>query len=237
MKKKLYFIYWELRYRLLKWHWDISARYSDIDGVALMYHHVTDDSVNTSESCKCTIKGFETSLYAITREGRRFVSVDEMLDIIRNKRNDKFAVVTFDDVPENFFTNAYPFLKQEEIPFILFITTGFIGKTGFLTERQILELNKDQLCTIGAHTLTHPVLRKVSNSWEEITESKKILEDMLGHDVDYMAYPYGRQSSVSRRIKRDAERAGYKCAFGTIQSSLSDKSSNNLFYLPRIVKK
>lgn len=228
--------YWKLRYIVRKWLWDKASKHSRIDGKALMYHNVTDEDVNTNASCICKVDVFSQVLEQIREEGRHFVSVDELMNSIKNKQSEKFAVVTFDDVPDNFYTNAYPILKAKNIPFVLFITTGFIGKEGYLTQEQIQELDKEPLCTIGAHTLTHPMLRRVKNSKEEMTESKKILEEMLGHQVDYMAYPYGRQSSVSRRIMREAEEAGYLCAFGTIQSLISDKSSGNLYYLPRVVE-
>ena len=202
-----------------------------------MYHHVTDEYVDINESCRCTVSEFNNAILQTMAEGRCFVSVDKMLDIIKTKSREKFAVLTFDDVPDNFYTNAYPFLRKENIPFILFITTDFINKAGFLTKEQIFELDKDPLCTIGAHTISHPMLRNVTNSMYELSESKNILEKLLGHPVDFIAYPFGRQSSVSRRVMIEAEKSGYKCAFGTIQSPISEKSSKNLFYLPRIVRK
>ena len=235
MIKRIVNLYWELRYRWKKYWWDKTSKKSVINGLALMYHHVTDDFIDINESCKCKVDEFRGGLNKIQNEGRRFVSVDEMLSILDRKSSEPFAVVTFDDVPDNFFTNAYPILRERSIPFILFLTTSFIGKQGYLSEKQIKELDRDPLCTIGAHTLTHPMLRRVSNSKEELTKAKHILEERLGHSVDYMAYPYGRQSSVSRRIMREARDAGYLCAFGTIQSPITDTSSNNFYYIPRIV--
>lgn len=229
--------YWEFRYRYRKWKWDNAVHDSIINGVALMYHHVSDEYVDTNDSCKCTVSEFKNAILQTKAEGRSFVSVEKMLDIIKTKSREEFAVLTFDDVPSNFYTNAYPFLKEENIPFILFITTDFINKVGFLTKEQLLELDRDSLCTIGAHTISHPMLRNVANSMYELSESKNILEKLLGHSVDYMAYPFGRQSSVSGRVMSEAEKSGYKCAFGTIQSPISEKSSKNLFYLPRIVRK
>jgi len=237
MIKRLISYYWVIRYTFQKWLWDRSTNNSVINGCALMYHHVTDEDVAINDSCKCTIQEFKSVLLQFKNEGRILISVDGMLEIINNKRPVKFAVVTFDDVPDNFYTNAYPFLKNNEIPFILFITTDFIGKKGYLSMDQMIELDKDPLCTIGAHTLTHPMLRRVKNSKEELVESKRILEEILGHQVNYLAYPFGRPSSVSKRIMKEAKQAGYLCAFGTIQSFLTDKSSNHRYYLPRIVKK
>ena len=237
MKKRLLYIYWEFRYRSLKWYWDIAAKHSLINGLALMYHHVTDDFIDINDSCKCKVDEFRSVLNRILDEGRRFVSVNEMLSIIERKSSEPFAVVTFDDVPDNFYANAYPILKERSIPFILFITTDFIDKPGYLSQEQIIELDRDPLCTIGAHTVTHPMLRKVNNSKYELAKSKEILEKILGHKVDYMAYPFGRQSSVSKKVMKDAKNAGYVCAFGTIQSLINDVSSKNIFYLPRVVRK
>ncbi len=237
MLKRLLSYYWNLRYYFLKWRWDSSLKYSTINGYALMFHHVTNENININDSCKCSPEEFRNVLLQTQNEGRIFVSVDRMLDIIHFKHSAKFAIVTFDDVPDNFYTNAYPVLKNYDIPFVLFITTEFIDKKGYLSMEQIVELDKDPLCTIGAHTMTHPMLRKVNNSREELVDSKKHLEEILGHQVNYLAYPFGRQSSVSRRIMKEAKQSGYLCAFGTIQSYITDTSSNNLFYIPRIVKK
>ena len=202
-----------------------------------MFHHVTDDYINTHKSCVCTIEEFQKVLSSTVTEGRIFVSPQEMMSIIEEEKSIKFSVVTFDDVPADFYTNAYPILKERQIPFTLFITIDFCGKEGFLSIDQIKSLDKDELCTIGAHTLTHPLLRTSSSSCFELTQSKKKLENILGHSVDYMAYPYGRHSSVSERIKKEAAAAGYICAFGTIPSPITDLSSRSLFFLPRIVKK
>lgn len=235
MLKRLESYYWEFRYRLRCIIWNIASRHSRLNGIILMYHNVTDQPVDTLKSCKCTVKEFEATLAAHQNDNRVFVSVDEMMELIKNKVKTPFSVVTFDDVPQNFYKEAYPILKRMQIPFVLFICIDFINKEGFLSKEQLLKLDKDPLCTIGAHTVTHPMLRKVKNSTFELEESKKCLENMLGHSIYYMAYPYGRQSSVSHRIMKKANRAGYKCAFGTIQTPISDLSSKSVYYLPRIV--
>lgn len=90
---------------------------------------------------------------------------------------------------------------------------------------------------LWAHTLTHPMLRRVENSYEEIRKSKENLEQILHKSISYFAYPYGRQSSVSHRIMKEAKQSGFYCAFVTIQAPLSDISRKSIFYLPRMVYK
>ena len=234
--KYLEFIYWEFRYRLLFFLWNIAGKLSQLDGIVLMYHHITNDYVNTNDSCICSIEQFKSTLVKYKMGNRKFVSVDQMLNILANEEKVPFAVVTFDDVPYDFYINAYPLLKKMHIPFVLFITIDFLDKPGFLNKVQLKELDLDPLCTIGAHTVSHPMLRISPNSVAELVDSKRLLEEFLGHKIEYMAYPYGRQSSVSRKIIGQAKKAGYKCAFGTIQAPISRMSSKNIFYLPRVVE-
>ena len=58
---------------------------------------------------------------------------------------------------------------------------------------EILELNKLDLVTIGAHTLNHPILQNESTetSRNEISDSITALEKLLGHEIKYFAYPNG----------------------------------------------
>ncbi len=236
MLKRIISYYWDFCYNLKRYWWITSTVNSKVNGIVLMFHHVTDEYIETNASCKCRISRFQEILDKIYSEGRRFVSVEMMIEMIQSKATERFSVVTFDDVPDDFFSNAYPILKKMKIPFVLFITINFIDKPGFLKTEQLLELDKDPLCTIGAHTITHPMLRKVDDSEYEIAESKRQLEQLLGHPILYMAYPYGRQSSVSQKVKIQACNAGYECAFGTIQAPITDTSSKELYYLPRMVR-
>jgi len=47
---------------------------------------------------------------------------------------------------------------------------------------------------IGAHTVSHPILAKmsISDARDEIAQSKRTLEDLLGEDVRLFAYPNGK---------------------------------------------
>ena len=97
-------------------------------------------------------------------------------------------------------------------------------------------LKPDQTTTVLLETMSGKG-SEVGKSFEELKESKEILERLLGHPVDYLAYPFGRQSSISHKVMKQAEKAGYKCAFGTIDATINDLSSKSLYYLPRIVRK
>ena len=64
-------------------------------------------------------------------------------------------------------------------------------------------------------------------SFDEVVESKNYLEDLLGTEVKYFAYPNGRPGIDYRMEHRDiVEIAGFEAAVSTnwgVASSLSDK--------------
>ena len=231
--------YNELCYRLLKWRWDKAINNSNVHGIVLMYHHVSNSYIpGELMSCQHSIKEFKSTILHLLKNGYKFLSIKDALDLVNEKCLEKFAVITFDDVPLDAYENAIPILKELQIPFTFFVTTSFLEKEGFVSKEQLVDLDRNcTLCTIGSHTITHPKLRRVSDSFEELIGSKRQLETMLGHSVDYLAYPYGRQSSVSNEVIQQAKEAGYKCAFSTIQSYISDVSIKNMYFLPRIVLK
>ncbi|MCX6750242.1 MAG: polysaccharide deacetylase family protein, partial [Candidatus Pacearchaeota archaeon] len=64
-------------------------------------------------------------------------------------------------------------------------------KEDLLTDKEIIELSKD--FEIGAHTMTHPRLTKVSEeeAFKEILESKRYLEKLTGKEIKSFCYPGG----------------------------------------------
>ncbi|MGH9537894.1 MAG: polysaccharide deacetylase family protein, partial [Terriglobales bacterium] len=92
----------------------------------------------------------------------------------------------------------------------------------------------DAEMTIGAHTLSHPVLAEQPAELArlEMAECRKALEKALGRQVWAIAYPFGTPSSAGDREFRMAEEVGYECAFMNVGGSLS--RANRGFALPRI---
>ena len=58
------------------------------------------------------------------------------------EREEDFYALTIDDVPENFYYNAYPLLKEASIPFTLFVNVSLLNKDGFITKEQLVEMSK-----------------------------------------------------------------------------------------------
>jgi peptidoglycan/xylan/chitin deacetylase (PgdA/CDA1 family) len=87
---------------------------------------------------------------------------------------------------------------------------------------------------VGAHTLTHPVLSQMSSeaAWNEISESRCKLEQVIGRPVWALAYPFGDLASVTGREQEMAERAGFRCAFLNVGGGLG--AAMPRFALPRV---
>jgi peptidoglycan/xylan/chitin deacetylase (PgdA/CDA1 family) len=87
--------------------------------------------------------------------------------------------------------------------------------------------------SIGAHTVTHPVLSLCSEeeARHEIQQSKINLEQALGRKVWAFAYPFGNPSTMGDRELRLAREAGFACAFLNVEQWGSDPF--NAFTIPR----
>lgn len=83
-----------------------------------------------------------------------------------------------------------------------------------LNRNELLQL-ADAGMTIGAHTLTHPILAQMKPelAWSEIVEGRSRLEAALGKRVWAFAYPFGDDASISPEVVAMAKRAGFAAAF------------------------
>jgi len=138
-------------------------------------------------------------------------------------RNEKRVVWTFDDGSQTVFKHALPLLREKQMRAIVYLVAGELGGTNFWDQDQQGEVPDSLMDVaqieewlasgqeIGAHTLTHPDLTKISleQAREEIFASRKKLEDTFGRPVQHFCYPYGKWSIEIRDL---VEEAGYKTA-------------------------
>ncbi|MBI3475471.1 MAG: polysaccharide deacetylase family protein [Acidobacteria bacterium] len=102
-----------------------------------------------------------------------------------------------------------------------------------LTSRELKQLAAQGM-TIGAHTLSHPLLSQMPAEFaeQEIRECKTRLESYLQQDVWALAYPFGHEGSAGAREMTMAETSGYDCAFLNCGGGVVQKASAR-FGLPR----
>ena len=102
---------------------------------------------------------------------------------------------------------------------------------------EIVDLAADPLCTIGAHTVNHMMLRKVPGDAivrAEMEMSRAVLEAALGKRPEHLAYPVGDSTSAGPREFRIAAELGFKTAVTTRPGVLFKAHRDYLTALPRI---
>ncbi len=94
----------------------------------------------------------------------------------------------------------------------------------------------DPLITIGAHTLTHPMLAKHSDDRArcEIADSRTGIEARLGMPVRHFAYPVGDPGSAGPRDFALAREAGFETAVTTRPGHVFPGHADHLHALPRV---
>ncbi len=195
--------------------------------IALMYHRFNE---NKYPSTNIRNEIFLQQLDEINNSKFNFISFKEFNEIIRSKMEKNYILLTIDDGFESFYLNAWPILKKREIPFILFISTREVGKNGYMTWKQIKEIESSNLGTIGNHSHTHEYLI----DWEEkkirddLEKSIKIFQKELGYSPKLFSYPFGEYSSTLKKIVTELN---FEFAFGQ-HSGVIDPSKDFL-ELPR----
>lgn len=90
--------------------------------------------------------------------------------------------------------------------------------------------------TIGAHTLSHPMLAKHTDdtSRREIVESRARIAAELGREIAHFAYPVGDPTSAGPREFEFARQAGFVTAVTTRPGHLFPAHAERLHALPRV---
>jgi len=192
-----------------------------------MYHRFDE---NKYPSTNIRMEVFKEHLEEIKNLNLEFISFQKFEKIVNNKIDKNYLLLTIDDAFSSFYLNAWPIIKKNKIPIILFVSTREVGKYGYMTWDQIKEIASSDLVTIGNHSHSHEYLI----DWDE----KKIREDLeiaikifnkeLGYSPNLFSYPFGEYSNILKNIVADLN---FKFAFGQ-HSGVIDLSKSFL-ELPR----
>ena len=101
---------------------------------------------------------------------------------------------------------------------------------------ELAELAADPLVTIGAHTVTHPMLAKLAKDTvrSEMDLSRSVIEAALAIRPQHLSYPFGDRSSAGAREFEIAAELGFKTAVTTRPGVLFPRHGNHMTALPRI---
>ena len=97
-------------------------------------------------------------------------------------------------------------------------------------------LAESPLVTIGAHTVNHPILKKVAEKTvrTEMDMGRAVIESALGLRPQHLSYPVGDATSVGPREYKIAAELGFKTAVTTRPGMLFREHRQHMMALPRI---
>lgn len=102
--------------------------------------------------------------------------------------------------------------------------------------REIVDLARDPLCTIGAHTMNHFAVARLKDrdARREMVESARVLDLELGERPRHFAYPYGYPAAAGKREFAMAREAGFETAVTTRHGVIYPAHAAHMHALPRI---
>lgn len=202
----------------------------------LMYHQV--ELVPAGSRFCCTQAAFAAQMRWLRQSGKPIVELAAVIQAVRGqgKVPDGAVAVTFDDGYAGFYDCALPILQETGISATLFAVAGKSGgwndwmpqgseRRSLMTAQQLRQLPKWNV-TVGSHSLTHARLPGLDDQTltQELGDSRTRLADILGQDVNLLAYPHGL---YDERVMVFARKAGYIGACST-RSGFNAASVNPL---------
>ena len=135
--------------------------YSEDRGIlSLMYHRFNEDK---DPSTNIQMDVFKQQIELIKKFEYNFYDPKNLEENFYTAKIEKKILITIDDAFSSFYETAWPYLKKENIPFILFVSTKAVGKRGYMTWDQLKELEKEKITYIGNHSHSHDYLVDLKN--------------------------------------------------------------------------
>lgn len=154
-------------------------------------------------------------------------------------RSNVTVAITFDDALVSFLDNALPVLEKYKLPAAVFVPTGSLDShpnwaleddcdyadEKVMSQEDIANLSKAN-CEVFSHTVSHLHLDEIGDSElsNELEQSKRTLEQIIGHDIIAISYPYGAYNS---RVCARARQMGYELGF-TVEPYWVESSPSSL---------
>jgi len=202
---------------------------------ALLYHKIDLPTADVKIRGAFTApQKFERQIAYLKKKGYELLAASELIEFYR--ANGEFPprsiAVTFDDGWKDNYQHAFPVLKKYGAKATIFLVTSCIGQNTdrvtadgegrreHLAETDILEMSKNGI-EFASHSLTHALFNQIGKEEieREVTESKKIIENLTQKECSTFAYPAGFFTEFA---KEAIKKAGYNAAFSTVYGNEKD---------------
>ena len=184
---------------------ELAASFDRAEVLVLCYHPIRN------------LDRFAAQMSVLVERGYSVLSMAEFMARVRGGKPTRSPAVllTFDGWSPADFAGVIPILQSYDFPAVFFLVSWCLsdesGETSTQYRKELLQLASSGY-TIGCHTHTHQDLTTLSMAdlEQEVMGSRKLLEQVLGQQVDTFCYPYGACDS---RVASVVQKAGFDVAF------------------------
>jgi poly-beta-1,6-N-acetyl-D-glucosamine N-deacetylase len=184
--------------------------------LVLAYHRVLprpsllEDYISGQDDYTVYQDSFQKQVETMRSLGASFIRPQEFENVIKRRAvvPSKCVLMTFDDADKSQYDYAFPILKREQIPFLVFIISGKVGAQRFngmemATWQDLREMAQSGLGTLGSHThdmhrvavrSSRPVFVGTADAAafaKDLQLSQRTIADEAGQRPTYFAYPFG----------------------------------------------
>jgi peptidoglycan/xylan/chitin deacetylase (PgdA/CDA1 family) len=194
-----------------------------------MYHRVGEARNDWEARYAITPDNFAAHMRALSGTGLRAVGIDALVGWLEGgpALPAGSIVITFDDGFRGVRQHALPVLEALGWPFTVFLVSDLIGQEDVWTRASNPAgvtyplLDADEIrymmgrgVSFHSHTRSHASLPTLDEEAlvDQLAGSRTILSELLGHEVPYIAYPFGH---LDDRVEAATRTAGYRAAFST----------------------
>lgn len=195
----------------------------------LMYHRVGEVSDQQGSRYAITPDGFAAHMQALARAGYHAIDIETFIAWLDGGAElpEGAFLLTFDDGFRGVRDHALPLLERLKWPFTVFLVSDLIGaedawvktasplrSTYPLLDAEEIRDMQQRGCSFHSHTRSHADLPTLNDAelTDQLKGARQALGELLGHSVDYLAYPFGH---FDERVEAAARAAGYRAAFST----------------------
>jgi peptidoglycan/xylan/chitin deacetylase (PgdA/CDA1 family) len=210
-----------------------------------MYHRIPLDAdyagcSGSEKRFSLPVSKFQEQIAYLLEAGYEFVSFREVVNTLEKqyRPSDKAVLLTFDDGCQSVYDNAFPILKEYDLPAAVFVTTDPNSNIFKLCTEKESRMTADQLCVleqnniaIGSHGVSHRPLTYLSQDdlRIELADSKKTLEQMLSRTVDALAVP---GNWIDKTVLKIARQVGYRTICTSRPGAVGPRT--DIYRIPRV---
>jgi peptidoglycan/xylan/chitin deacetylase (PgdA/CDA1 family) len=213
----------------------------------LAYHSISENlfgKLDPYHQINTSVSIFASQMRWLRQAGYRTIDLPEMMNALHTVRDlSKTVVLTFDDGYQDFYSDAFPVLKQCGFTATVFLASDRIRNTAaciegadYLTWSEVRELYSQGI-SFGSHSVTHADFRSLGPEEidYELGYSKETIEQEIGAQVESFSYPFAlpeEDRDFTRYLADTLENLGY--TNGVSSAIGRAKPRDARFFLPRL---